>query len=96
MAVTIPEPYGIKVIESIKMTIKPYRIVISNHLFDTTKAHVEITGGQAKNCIFNTAINTNIPDDWKINFDLEQLAGEIRKSGQEIAAITIMCNSVGG
>ncbi|ERT14526.1 tryptophanase [Photorhabdus temperata] len=73
-------------------------IFISNHHFDTTKAHVEIAGGQAKNCICNTALNTNTPDDWKGNFDLEQLADEIRKSGQEIAAIiiTITCNSVGG
>nr|WP_303047296.1 tryptophanase [Pseudomonas fluorescens] len=74
-------------------------IFISNHHFDTTKAHVEIAGASVKNLICPAALNTAVHDDWKGNFDLEALASEIELTGaQQIAAvvITITCNSVGG
>ncbi|NWB96831.1 tryptophanase [Pseudomonas gingeri] len=74
-------------------------IFVSNHHFDTTKAHVEMAGAMVKNLICPAALDTARHDDWKGNFDLEALASEIELSGaQQIAAvvITITCNSVGG
>lgn len=72
---------------------------VSNHHFDTTKAHVEIAGGIAKNLICEAALDTARYDDWKGNFDVPALVQEIEQVGPEqIAAvvITITCNSVGG
>lgn len=74
-------------------------IVISNMHFDTTKAHVEIAGGRAVNCVDEKAYDTQTYDDFKGDFDLELLEKEIVEKGAEnIAAIvvTITCNSAGG
>lgn len=74
-------------------------LFISNHHFDTTKAHVEIAGGITKNFICKAALDTSTYSDWKGNLDVAKLASEIEQSGAEqIAAvvITITCNSVGG
>ncbi|MFJ4143614.1 tryptophanase [Pseudomonas sp. NPDC089734] len=74
-------------------------VFISNHHFDTTKAHVEFAGAQAKNLICKAALDTSKHDDWKGNFDLEALATAIEINGAEQVAavvITITCNSVGG
>lgn len=74
-------------------------VFLSNHHFDTTKAHVEIAGAQVRNLICPAALDTARHDDWKGNFDLEALAAEIEMRGaHQVAAvvITITCNSVGG
>lgn len=74
-------------------------IFLSNHHFDTTKAHVELAGGTAKNLMRQVAFDTRIHDDWKGNFDLQALASELEGArSREVAAIiiTITCNSVGG
>lgn len=74
-------------------------IFISNHHFDTTKAHVELAGGMTSNVICNEALDTSTPSDWKGNFDLEALVTQIQAAQpHQIAAIviTITCNSVGG
>lgn len=74
-------------------------VFISNHHFDTTKAHVEMAGATVKNLICLQALDTEVHYDWKGNFNLEALASEINRAGaSEIAAvvITITCNSVGG
>lgn len=78
---------------------KPGDIVISNMHFDTTKAHVEIAGGRAVNCVDEKAYDTQTYDDFKGDFDLELLEKEIVEKGADnIAAIvvTITCNSAGG
>lgn len=78
---------------------KPGDIVISNMHFDTTKAHVEIAGGRAVNCVDVKAYDTQTYDDFKGDFDLELLEKEIVEKGADnIAAIvvTITCNSAGG
>ncbi len=49
-------------------------IFISNHHFDTTKAHVEMAGAKVKNFIFPSALQTDIYDNWKGNFDLNSLS----------------------
>ncbi|MDE9541604.1 tryptophanase [Xenorhabdus bovienii] len=73
-------------------------VFLSNHHFDTTKAHAEMVGARVKDFICSSALQTNIPDDWKGNFDLESLANEINHNRKNIVAIviTITCNSVGG
>ncbi|MBD1226684.1 tryptophanase [Xenorhabdus griffiniae] len=73
-------------------------VFLSNHHFDTTKAHVEIAGAKAKNLICASSLQTEIVDDWKGNFDLNKLSNEIKHNCKNIVAIiiTITCNSVGG
>ncbi|MEQ1975971.1 tryptophanase [Xenorhabdus sp. SGI240] len=73
-------------------------IFISNHHFDTTKAHVEMAGAKVKNFICPSALQTDIYNDWKGNFDLNSLGYEIKNNRKNIVAIviTITCNSVGG
>ncbi|CEE94863.1 tryptophan deaminase, PLP-dependent [Xenorhabdus nematophila str. Anatoliense] len=73
-------------------------VFLSNHHFDTTKAHIELSGARANNLICASSLQTEIADDWKGNFDLEQLSNEINNNQKNIVAIiiTITCNSVGG
>jgi tryptophanase len=78
---------------------KPGDYVISNMHFDTTKAHVEISGGRAINCIDEKAFDTSTYDDFKGNFDLKMLEEIIeQKSVENISGIVITatCNSSGG
>ncbi|PHM44532.1 cysteine desulfhydrase [Xenorhabdus mauleonii] len=73
-------------------------VFLSNHHFETAQAHIELSGGKAKNYICSSSLQTEIADDWKGNFDLNALANEIKNNKKNIVAIiiTITCNSVGG
>ncbi|CDL84163.1 tryptophanase [Xenorhabdus szentirmaii] len=73
-------------------------VFLSNHHFETAQAHIELSGARAKNCICSASLQTEIADDWKGNFDLNELAKEIKNNKKNIVAIiiTITCNSVGG
>lgn len=78
---------------------KPGDIVISNMHFDTTKAHVEMAGGRAVNCVIEDAFNTEKFHPFKGNFDLNKLESLIKERGPEnvtAVLITVTCNSCGG
>lgn len=72
---------------------------ISNMHFDTTRAHVELAGARAIDCVIDECFNTEEYHPFKGNFDLEKLQEIIQDKGKEnIAGIimTITNNSAGG
>ncbi len=72
---------------------------ISNMHFDTTRAHVEIAGARAIDCVIDACFDTERYHPFKGNFDTEKLENIIREKGKEnIAGIimTITNNSAGG
>ncbi len=78
---------------------RPGMFTISNAHFDTTKAHVELAGGIAIDCVIPEAADTENYHPFKGNFDLEKLEAIIKEKGPENIAFivaTVTCNSAGG
>lgn len=73
--------------------------VISNIHFDTTRAHVELAGGRAIDCVCPECFNLDLDYPFKGNFDIDRLQELIKEKKKEnVAAIimTITNNSAGG
>lgn len=74
-------------------------LFVSNYNFDTTTAHIELSGGKELNIVTPLSFDTERYYDWKGNFNISKLLETISTYGREnIPAIivTITCNSTGG
>ena len=77
----------------------PRMVFISNFHFDTTRAHVELAGARAVDCVVRECFAIDEYHPFKGNFDLAALRKAILQHGKEnVAAIlmTITNNSAGG
>ncbi len=72
---------------------------ISNMHFDTTRAHVELAGARAIDCVVAEAGDPSLRVPFKGNMDVEKLESIIKEKGPENIAVVIMTvtnNSAGG
>ncbi|MCL2821707.1 MAG: tryptophanase [Firmicutes bacterium] len=79
--------------------LKNKKYAISNMHFDTTRAHVEIAGARAIDCVVPEALNTTLKCDFKGNMDNDRLDKMIAELGAEnvgMIIVTITNNSAGG
>ena len=75
------------------------KYAISNTFFDTTRAHVELAGGRALDCVVESAKKPSVRAKFKGNMDiqyLEKLIGELGAKNIGIIILTITNNSAGG
>ena len=75
------------------------KYAISNMFFDTTRAHVELAGARAIDCVVEEAKHPSIRASFKGNMDVEKLESLINEYGAEnigLVVMTITNNSAGG
>lgn len=75
------------------------KFAISNMFFDTTRAHVELAGARAIDCVVEEAKNPAIRAPFKGNMDVVKLEKLINEHGAEnigLVVMTITNNSAGG
>jgi len=79
--------------------LEPGKIAISNMFFDTTRAHVELCGARAVDCVVPEAKNPAVRKKFKGNMDTAKLEEIISARGAErvgLVLMTITNNSAGG
>jgi tryptophanase len=79
--------------------LRPGKYAISNMHFDTTRAHVEIAGARAIDCVVPEALDTEAYSPFKGNMDTDRLRKLIEEYGAEnigVIIMTITNNSAGG
>jgi tyrosine phenol-lyase len=64
-----------------KVFIKPGDIIPMNYHFTTTKAHIELIGGQVLEIFADEALNTQSKHPFKGNLDIQKLKDTIKKHG---------------
>lgn len=77
----------------------PGKYAISNMFFDTTRAHVELAGARAIDCVVEEAKNPSVRAPFKGNMDVVKLEKLINEYGPEkigLIVMTITNNSAGG
>ena len=81
------------------LVMGPGKVAISNMFFDTTRAHVEIAGARAIDCIVEEAKDPSKRAPFKGNMDVVKLEKLIQDHGPENVALIVMTitnNSAGG
>lgn len=79
--------------------LKQGKYAIANMHFDTTRAHVELAGARAIDCVVPEALDTVTYSPFKGNMDTKKLVELIEKYGAEnigLIIMTITNNSAGG
>lgn len=79
--------------------LKPGMFAISNMFFDTTRAHVELAGARAVDCVVEEARNPSARAPFKGNMDVARLEETIQKLGCKnvgLVVMTVTNNSAGG
>ena len=79
--------------------LKPGMISISNTFFDTTRAHVELCGARAIDCVVAEAKDSTLKAPFKGNMDVKKMEEIIIKFSPEnvgFIVMTITNNSAGG
>ena len=75
------------------------KYAISNMHFDTTRAHVELTGAKAVDCVVEEALDTVKYAPFKGNMDVARMEALIKEFGPENVGVIIMTvtnNTAGG
>lgn len=74
------------------------KVAIANMHFDTTRAHVELAGARAIDCVVKEALDTSSYAPFKGNMDLLRLQELIHEHGDSVGLIimTVTNNSAGG
>lgn len=75
------------------------KYAISNMFFDTTRAHVELAGARAIDCVAEEAKDPAVRAPFKGNMDVEGLEAHIQELGADkvgLVVMTITNNSAGG
>lgn len=75
------------------------KFAISNMFFDTTRAHVELAGARAIDCVVEEAKHPGVRSPFKGNMDLAKLESLIKQHGPDkvgLVVMTITNNSAGG